>query len=147
MNKYKIKKLSNGLPIITLPAPAMKTATILIMFKTGSKYEDQRTSGLSHFLEHMFFKGTVKYPTTLSLSTALDEIGAEYNAFTSKEFTGYYIKTASAKITKATAIIYEMLERSKFEEIEIEREKGVIIEELNMYQDNPLMLIEDILEN
>lgn len=146
MNKYKIKKLSNGLPLITLPAPAMKTATILIMFKTGSKYENKKTSGLSHFLEHMFFKGTVKYPNTLALSTALDEIGAEYNAFTSKEYTGYFIKTASAKITKATGIIYELLEKSKFEAEEIEREKGVIIEELNMYEDNPLMSIENVLE-
>lgn len=146
MNNYKIKKLNNGLPIITLPVKSMKTATILIMFKTGSKYEDRRTSGLSHFLEHMFFKGTEKYPDTLSLSSALDAIGAEYNAFTSKEYTGYFIKTASAKIPVAVNIIHEMLEKSKFDAEEIEREKGVIIEEFNMYQDNPLMWIEDVLE-
>lgn len=146
MNNYKIKKLANGLPIISLPVASMKTATILVMFKTGSKYEDRRTSGLSHFLEHMFFKGTEKYPDTLSLSSALDAIGAEYNAFTSKEYTGYFIKTASAKMPVAVNIIHEMLEKSKFDAAEIEREKGVIIEEFNMYQDNPLMLIEDILE-
>lgn len=130
-----------------IPLPASKTATILIMFKTGAKYEDKKTSGLSHFLEHMFFKGTAKYPDTLSLSTALDSIGAEYNAFTGKEYTGYYIKTSSAKALSALRILYEMLEKSKFDEQEIEREKGVIIEELNMYQDNPLMSIEDLLEN
>ncbi|MFA5163602.1 MAG: pitrilysin family protein [Patescibacteria group bacterium] len=146
MNNYKLKRLANGLPIISLPVPSMKTATILVMFKTGSKYEDRRTSGLSHFLEHMFFKGTEKYPDTLSLSSALDEIGAEYNAFTSKEYTGYFIKTASAKMPVAVNIIHELLEKSKFDATEIEREKGVIIEEFNMYQDNPLMLIEDILE-
>jgi len=147
MNKYKIKKLSSGLPIMTIKSPAMKTATLLIMFKTGSKYEERRIRGLSHFLEHMFFKGTAKYPNTLALSTALDAIGAEYNAFTDKEYTGYFIKTASVKIPVAVKVLHEMLEHSKFEEREIEREKGVIIEEFNMYQDNPLMLIEDILED
>lgn len=129
-----------------LPDKAMKTATILVVFKTGSKYENKKNNGLSHFLEHMFFKGTEKYPNTLSLSSALDGIGAEYNAFTSKELTGYWIKAASSKMSQAVSIMHEMLEKSKFDEDEIDKERGVIVEELNMYQDNPLMLIEDILE-
>ncbi len=146
MNKYKIKTLSNQAPLITVPLKSSTTATVLVIFKTGSKYENRENNGLSHFVEHMFFKGTKRYPNTLALSSALDSLGGEYNAFTSKEYTGYWIKVASSKLTVALGIINDMLLNSKFDSQEIEREKGVIIEELNMYEDNPLMHIEDVFE-
>ncbi|HOZ53691.1 MAG TPA: pitrilysin family protein [bacterium] len=127
--------------------PQSKTATVLVMYRTGSKYEDRKTSGLSHFLEHMFFKGTEKRPNTLVLSAELDSIGAEFNAFTSKEYTGYYVKTPKNKIGVAVDVLSDMLTDSKFDSEEIEREKGVIIEEMNMYEDNPRMHIEDVFES
>jgi len=147
MNKYKLKGLSNKIPLVVIPTKGAATATVLVIVKTGSKYENRQTSGLSHFLEHMFFKGTKKHPTTLSLSSALDILGGEYNAFTSKEYTGFWVKVASAKLGRALEIVSDMLLASRFEEAEIERERGVIIEEINMYEDNPLMHIEDVFES
>ena len=146
MLKYKKSILKNKIPLILVPMPGVKTATALVMVKTGSKYENRAESGLSHFLEHMFFKGTKRRPDTLSLSAELDVLGGEYNAFTSKEYTGYFVKVAENKLSQALDILGDMLTSSKFEAGEIEREKGVIIEELNMYEDNPLMHIEDVLE-
>lgn len=147
MPKYKIDILSNKIPLITVPVKGAATTTALIIFKAGSKYENRQNNGLSHFLEHMFFKGTTRYPNTLDLSSELDSLGGEYNAFTSKEYTGYWIKVAASKLKFALSIISDMLLNSKFEAGEIEREKGVIIEELNMYEDNPLMHVEDVFES
>ncbi len=140
-------RLKNNLPVFLIKMPQSKTATVLVMYRTGSKYEDRKTSGLSHFLEHMFFKGTEKRPNTLVLSAELDSIGAEFNAFTSKEYTGYYVKTPKNKIGVAVDVLSDMLTGSKFDSEEIEREKGVIIEEMNMYEDNPRMHIEDVFES
>ena len=140
-------KLNNGLPVFLVKLPAHKTVTVLVMFKTGSKYENRKTSGLSHFVEHMFFKGTDKRPDSLILSSELDTIGADFNAFTSKEYTGYYVKSAKDKIEISLDILSDMLLNSKFDEKEIEKEKGVIVEELNMYEDNPRIKIEDVFES
>ncbi|MCX6795427.1 MAG: pitrilysin family protein [Candidatus Falkowbacteria bacterium] len=144
--KIKDQKLSNGLRLIQAPLPGTRTATVLIIYKTGSKYEDRKTSGLSHFLEHVMFKGTDKRPNAAVISNELDSIGGEYNAFTSKEFTGYYIKADTAKFTRALDIISDMVTNSKFADEEINKERGVIIEEANMYDANPMMKIEDVLE-
>jgi len=144
--KLKSIKLKNGLPVYSINLPQSKTVTILIMHKTGSKYESREISGLSHFVEHMMFKGTKKRPDTLNISSELDSLGAEFNAFTSKEYTGYYIKVPKNKINNAIDILSDILINSKFDSEEIEREKGVIIAELNMYEDNPNMSIEDVFE-
>ncbi len=138
--------LANGLKLITSPMRGTKTATILVMVGTGSKYENRKNSGVSHFLEHLFFKGTIKRPTTLAISSELDGIGAEFNAFTGKEYTGYWVKADALKIELAFDIVSDMLFHSKFDAGEIERERGVIIEEFNMYLDNPMMHIEDVFE-
>lgn len=142
----KLKKLSNGLNLLTVPVKGAKTTTILVMVATGSKYETSDTSGLSHFLEHMFFKGTKKRPDTLTITTILDRVGGEYNAFTSKEYTGYWIKVAHQETKLALDVLSDMLLYSKFDSEEINREKGVIIEEVNMYLDNPMRHVEEIFE-
>jgi len=147
MNKYKLNLLSNKLPLYVIPMPGVKTATVLFMFQTGSRYENAKNSGISHFLEHMFFKGTKKRPNTALISGELDALGGEFNAFTAKEYTGYYVKAVSSKIKPAIDVLGDMLLNSLFDPEEIEREKGVIIEELNMYEDNPMMHIEDVFEN
>ncbi len=149
MNYIKQKKeitLDNGFRILVFPMINAKTATALLMIKTGSRYESRQENGLSHFLEHLFFKGSKKWPDALSLAQKLDSLGGEYNAFTSKEYTGYYTKVASGKLKPAVAVLADMLLNPIFPDKEIEREKGVIIEELKMYQDNPLMSIEDVFE-
>ncbi len=142
----KIQKLKSGLRYITVPIKGTKTATILVMVGTGSKYENKNNNGISHFLEHMFFKGTKKRPTTLAISSEIDELGGDFNAFTSKEYTGYYVKADSDKIEKAIDVVSDMIINSKLDVKEIEREKGVIIEEMNMYKDNPMAYIEDLFE-
>ena len=147
MNKYKKVILSNKAPIITVSMPGAKTATALLIFKTGSRYENKKNNGISHFLEHLFFKGTIKRPNTLALASELDSLGCEFNAFTSKEYTGYWIKAAEKKLSQALEILGDMIINSTMKAEEIEREKGVIIEELNMYEENPMMHIEDVLES
>ncbi len=143
---YKLKKTPSGLNLLTVPMAGAKTTAILVMVATGSKHETRKTSGLSHFLEHMFFKGTAKRPNALILSSELDKLGGEYNAFTSKEYTGYWIKTAANQIKPAIEVVADMLLNSKFDAEEIKRESGVIVEEVNMYLDNPIMRLEDVFE-
>jgi len=133
--------------LITVPVKGSKTITILLVVKTGSRYENRANNGISHFLEHLFFKGTERRPNTLALTSELDALGGEYNAFTSKEYTGYWLKVVNSKLKQALDIVSDMLLHSKFDSEEIQREKGVIIEELNMYEDNPLMHIEDVFES
>ena len=142
---YKTK-LKNNLRLIASPIPKTKTVTLLVMVGAGSKYEKKATSGLSHFLEHMFFKGTEKRPSTLAISTALDEVGGEYNAFTSKEYTGFYVKVASPHAERAFDVISDILQNSNFESEEIKREKKVIIEEIKMYQDTPMHYVAELFE-
>lgn len=143
---YKLKTLQNGLNLITVPMRGTKTATVLIMVGIGSKYENKKNSGISHFLEHMFFKGAKKWPDTLAISSELDGIGADFNAFTGAEYTGYWVKAEGGKLDLALDVVSDMLLYPKMDAEEIEREKGVIIEELNMYEDNPMMNIEDVFE-
>ena len=129
---YKKTTLKNGLRVITIPIKNTKSVTVSILVGTGSKYEKKDISGISHFLEHMFFKGTKKRPNTLKISETLDRIGGEYNAFTSKEITGFWAKVDKKNTDIALDWISDMFLNSKFEEEEIQREKGVIVEELNM---------------
>jgi predicted Zn-dependent peptidase len=143
---FKKYTLPNGLRVIVAPMHETKAMTALVLVKVGSRYETRKINGVSHFVEHLMFKGTNKRPTSLDISKELDGIGAEYNAFTSKDHTGYYIKANYEKAELALEMMSDMLFNSKFEAHEIERERGVIIEEINMYEDNPLMFAEDLFE-
>jgi len=143
---FKIKKLSNNAQLILAPRKETDAVTLLVMFKTGSRFENRDNNGVSHFIEHLYFKGTKKRPNTNILSQELDKVGAQFNAFTGKDYTGYYIKVAKQHIELAFDILSDMLFNSKFDAKEINRERGVIIEEIRMYKDNPLMYIGDLLE-
>ena len=144
---YKKLKLKSGVRIITAPLKGTNTVTVLVMVNTGSKNENAKNRGISHFLEHMFFKGTEKRPTTLDISKELDKIGGAYNAFTGKEYTGFWAKTDKKHCDIALDVILDMLLNSKFSEREIKRERGTILEELNMYLDSPSMHVPDLFEN
>ena len=136
----------NGLRIITVPMKNTETVTFLVLVATGSKYETKEKNGISHFLEHLFFKGTKKRPTTLKIAETLDKVGGSYNAFTSNEFTGYFAKVSSQYLDLALDWISDIFLNSKLKEADIEKEKGVIIEEINMYQDTPVSYIKDLYE-
>lgn len=140
---FQKKQLPNGLRLITAPLHDTKAVTILILVGAGSRYEDARTNGVAHFLEHMFFKGTKNRPSTLMISKELDAMGADYNAFTGEEYTGFYVRVAAEDFDQAFDIITDMLCNPLFVAEEIEREKGVIVEELNMYEDTPTRAIHD----
>src|SRR3990167_5496869 len=148
MNTSTFEKvtLENGLRIILTPMQAVRSVTAIVLCGAGSRYEKKETNGVSHFLEHMFFKGTQKRPTASDISHALDEIGADYNAFTGKETTGYHIKAASQHLPLIIDMLVDMLWNSKFDKEEIEKERGVIIEELNLYEDTPMRRVAEIFE-
>ncbi|NQV00508.1 MAG: insulinase family protein [Parcubacteria group bacterium] len=135
---YKKTTLKNGLRIITVPAKNTKTAAVLLLVGTGSKYETKEINGLSHFLEHMFFKGTKKRPNTLKLIEPLDQIGGHYNAFTSQEYTGYWAKIDASHLDLALDWVSDIYINSLFDGKEIDRERGTILQELNMIFDIPM---------
>ena len=143
---YNKKVLANGLRVITIPMASMESATVLVMAGAGSRYETRKNSGISHFLEHMAFKGTERRPTAMDISSLIDGMGGEFNAFTGKETTGYYIKSAKDKVETSLDVLSDMLMHSKLDPEEIEKEKGVIIEEINLYEDMPARKIGDIYE-
>ena len=143
---FKKHKLNNGLRVILAPMQDTKAITVLVLFRVGSRYETANINGASHFVEHLMFKGTKKRPTAMKISQELDSVGAEYNAFTSKDYTGYYVETDSEHTDLALDVLSDIVNNSIFSPKEIERERGVIIEEINMYEDNPMMYIEDLFE-
>ncbi|MBI2195441.1 MAG: insulinase family protein [Candidatus Levybacteria bacterium] len=145
--KYARTVLPNGLRILTIPMPSLESATVMVMVGAGSRYEKKANSGISHFLEHMAFKGTMKRPTALEISTLIDGMGGEFNAFTGKEVTGYYIKSAAENVSLSLDVLSDMLQNSKLDSAEIEKEKGVILEEINLYEDSPSRKIGDVWEN
>jgi len=144
MLDYQLTSFSNGLKVITAPMKNTKAVTVLFLIGVGSRYEDKNLNGISHFLEHMVFKGTKKRPTVLDISMALDSVGASYNAFTTEEYTGFYVRAASEHFDLALDIIFDVLYNAKFDPAEIDKEKGVIAEEINMYQDNPQIFIAEL---
>lgn len=136
--------LPNGLRIITVPIKDAPTVTMLVTVEAGSKYETKNVNGLSHFLEHMCFKGTTKRPNAIDISRELDSIGAHYNAMTSQEYTGYYAKSHPKHIFKLVDVISDMYLNPIFDQKEIEKEKGVIVQEILMYEDMPHRHVHDV---
>ncbi len=137
MSAYEKTTLDNGLRVLTANVDQAQSVTCMIMLAAGSRYETRETSGIAHFAEHMFFKGTENRPTAKELAGEIDSMGAEFNAFTGKEYTGYYVKCAAEHRDAALDVLVDMIRHSKFDSEEIDREKGVIIEEMNMYFDTP----------
>jgi predicted Zn-dependent peptidase len=147
VSTYNLERLDNGLRILTAPIESAQSVTVAIMLAAGSRYETRDTNGIAHFAEHMFFKGTERRPTARDISMEIDAIGGEFNAFTGKEYTGYYVKCAAESRDVALDVLVDMLRHSKFEPEEIDREKGVIIEEMNMYYDTPRDFIGGVYED
>jgi predicted Zn-dependent peptidase len=137
MSVYQRNVLSNGLRVLTAPLEHAQSVTCYIMLAAGSRYENAQNRGIAHFAEHMFFKGTERRPTAKDIALEVDGFGGEFNAFTSKEYTAYYIRCAAEYRDHAFDVLVDMLRNSKFDNEELEREKGVIVEEMNMYYDTP----------
>ncbi len=132
----------NGLRVITAPMPSSRSVTIMAMVATGSRYEERDVNGLSHFMEHMFFKGAKRHPNAMAVASAIDSVGGSFNAFTGEEKVGYFVKLSSAKKAVAYDVLSDMLLNSKLDQEEIDRERGVIIEEIRMYNDDPMSRVQ-----
>ena len=143
MQKYQ---LNNGITVIEDPIIEAESFTFLVMIRTGSRNELNKNWGISHFLEHMAFKGTKSFPTPMLLAKELDSLGAVYNAFTSKEYTGYYVRGGKRVFARALKIISEMTTAPIILDEEVNKERGTIIEEINMYEDDPRSKIYDYFE-
>ncbi|PIR02967.1 MAG: hypothetical protein COV60_02850 [Candidatus Magasanikbacteria bacterium CG11_big_fil_rev_8_21_14_0_20_43_7] len=143
---YEHYTLPNQAKMYLIPQDHTTSTTTLIMYPVGSRYESEKMSGVSHYIEHMMFKGTKKRKTSQILTREIDRLGAAYNAFTSKEYTGYYIKTGAEYTELSLDILSDMLFNSVFDAKEMEKEKGPVCEELRMYRDNPIMNIENVFE-
>jgi predicted Zn-dependent peptidase len=146
MPAFDRQTLPNGLRLLTATMPQAQSVSCFVMLAAGSRYETRESNGIAHFSEHMFFKGTERRPTARDIAGEVDAIGGEFNAFTSKEYTGYYVRCAAEHRDVALDVIVDMLRHSKFDAEEIDREKGVIIEEMNMYFDTPRDFIDGVYE-
>lgn len=144
--KYQKHTLKSGLRIVLAPMPGSGTATVIVMTGVGSRYESRAENGLAHFLEHMFFKGTTKRPTAMDISKELDAIGAEYNAYTGKDRTAYYAKVEAHHWETALDVVSDLFLNAKIDQEEIDRERGPVLQELNMYEDMPMRHIGDLWE-
>lgn len=141
--QYTLKNKAN---VVLVPQSDTASVTVLVMYPVGSRYEPSKLQGVSHYVEHLMFKGTKKRNSTFILTREIDRLGAQYNAFTGKEYTGYYIKTDKSYAEIAIDILSDMLLNSVFDPKEMEREKGPIVEELKMYRDNPIMNLDNVFE-
>lgn len=147
MLTHRIKTLDNGLRLITAPMKGVESMTVLVAVGAGSRYETKETNGISHFVEHMVFKGTKKRPTTFDITNSVDSIGGQINAATGKEFTFFLIKANAVHQPLAFDVLSDLVLNAKFDPEEIEREKGVIVEEINMYNDMPQERVSEAFES
>ena len=138
MNNHHLFTLKSGLRVLFFSMPRLESATVMVGVGAGSRYETRQINGLAHFLEHMAFKGTKKRPTTEKIASEIEAVGGVFNAFTDKEFTGYWVKLPVKHLPLACDILSDMLTNSLLKQEEIERERGVIIEEINMREDVPM---------
>jgi predicted Zn-dependent peptidase len=141
---FKKFTLKNGLRVLLVPQKSARAMTAVILVEAGSNYETAEQNGISHFLEHMMFNGTSRRPTPLAIATELDSIGGQSNAFTSYEYTGYWIKAEVGKFDLVLDLISDIFLNPIFDERQIEKERAVISEEMNMYLDTPQRHIWDL---
>jgi predicted Zn-dependent peptidase len=140
-----VDTLSNGITLVSVPLPGTAAVTAIVLMGVGSRYESDAQQGLAHFTEHMVFKGGKRYPSAQAIAQALDAVGGEFNAYTSQEFTGFYTKTAAPHLELGLDVLSDMLLHASFPSDELEKEKGVIVEEINMYEDMPMRKVDQVL--
>ncbi len=142
---FPTSTLSNNLRLLTIPVASVPSVSVLVLVKVGSRYENEKTNGLAHFVEHMVFQGNDKWKSKFDLSVAVDQVGAEYNGLTAKEYTGYFVKAEAKHLELALDVLSQMLWHSHFLESQIAREKPVIIEEINYREDSPQVAASDLI--
>ncbi len=147
MHQLHLHTLSNGVRLLTVSSPATSAVTTLVLMRVGSRFESDAQRGLAHFTEHMVFKGGRDFPSYRAITHALDGVGGEFNAYTSQEYTGFYTRTAVEHLRLGASVLSDMVLRANFPEEELEKEKGVIVEEINMYEDMPMHKVGQVLSD
>ncbi len=143
----KASTLANGLHVLSIFVPGAETITVEVGVKAGTRFETKEQHGMAHFLEHLFFKGGRKYKNAREVSEVVDLVGGNFNAYTSMEYVGYYVKTAKEDRQVAFDVLSDMLCFPLIPEEEIEKERGVIYEEMNMYEDDPSSKVSQIFDS
>ena len=138
--------LENGLRVVTIDTKSYPTFTCALLVRAGSRDESAQNNGVAHFFEHMVFKGSKKYPTPSLISTILDGLGGDHNAFTAQDHTGYWIRGANEHFQLCIDVLSDMIKHPNIDPVEMEKEKGAIIEEINMYEDNPMWRASEFLD-
>jgi predicted Zn-dependent peptidase len=142
----ELRNLENSAQFLLLPRKDRETAVLFAVFNIGSRQEIKEKKGIAHFCEHLFFKGSKKWPTALELSAFIESRGGQFNAFTDKEMLGFYVRVPSKHLEAGFQFLSELIQHPLFLEKDIEVERKVIIEELNMYEDNPSQKIDDLID-
>jgi predicted Zn-dependent peptidase len=143
---HQVHALPGGAKLITVPMPERLSSSVVVMFGGGSRLEDDRLAGVSHFIEHLYFKGTQKRPTSKEIADAIEGVGGFINASTDKELTAYWTRVPSEYTDLGLDVLFDILSNSKLDPADIERERAVILEELKMYQDQPQDNVQNLFE-
>ncbi|TAN33354.1 insulinase family protein [bacterium] len=145
-SSHRVHVLQGGARLITATMPERLSASVVLMFGGGSRLEDERLAGVSHFIEHLYFKGTRRRPTSKEIADAIEGIGGFINASTDKELTAYWTRVPSEHMDLGLDVLFDIVSNSKLEEADVERERMVILEELKMYQDQPQDYVQNLFE-
>src|SRR5256714_7208371 len=143
---HGLHHLPGGATIVTSPMPERLSASLVLMFAGGSRLEDERLAGVSHFIEHLYFKGTQRRPTSKEIADAIEGIGGFINASTDKELTAYWARVPAEHLELGLDVLLDVVSNSKLAPADVERERTVILEELKMYQDQPQDLVQNLFE-
>src|SRR5467141_3278161 len=146
MALHRVHGLAGGATLVSAAMPERLSASLVFMFGGGSRLEDERHAGVSHFIEHLFFKGTQRRPTSKEIADAIEGVGGFINASTDKELTAYWTRVPSEHTDLGFDVLFDIMSNSKLDPADIERERAVILEELKMYQDQPQDFVQNLFE-
>jgi predicted Zn-dependent peptidase len=145
-SQHQLRALKGGARLVTASMPERHSASVVLMFGAGSRLEDERLAGVSHFIEHLYFKGTRRRPTSKEIADAIEGVGGFINASTDKELTAYWARVPSEHLDLGLDVLFDIVSNSKLDPADVERERMVILDELRMYQDQPQDLVQNLFE-
>jgi predicted Zn-dependent peptidase len=143
---HRVHALPGGARLVIEPMPERHSTSVVLMFAGGSRLEDDRLAGVSHFIEHLFFKGTRRRPSSKEIADAIEGVGGFINASTDKELTAYWARVPSEHMDLGLDVLFDIVANSRLDEADIERERMVILEELRMYRDQPQDYVQNVFE-
>src|SRR5438270_2990295 len=143
---HRVRALPGGARLVVESMPERHSTSLVLMFAGGSRLEDERLAGVSHFIEHLYFKGTQRRPTSKEIADAIEGIGGFINASTDKELTAYWARVPAEHLELGLDVLLDVVSNSKLAPADVERERTVILEELRMYQDQPQEYVQNLFE-